>query len=108
MVELEQLLYCKVMDRCKAGDLSKEQNKASQISHVFEAETLCGMSRRLLCINLCSSLIYIYVNEEKAIICMCQPSDLYPLYRKRSPSSLKYDKCNALSFVNTIISNLIT
>jgi hypothetical protein len=29
MVELEQLLYCKVMDGCKAGDLSKEQKKAA-------------------------------------------------------------------------------
>jgi hypothetical protein len=42
MVELEQLLYCKVMDGCKAGDLSKEQKKAALKYLMFLKEKRCG------------------------------------------------------------------
>jgi hypothetical protein len=42
MVELEQLLYCKVMDGCKAGDLSKEQKKATLKYLMFLKQKRCG------------------------------------------------------------------
>jgi hypothetical protein len=42
MVELEQLLYHKVMDRCKAGDLSKEQKKAALKYLMFLKQKHCG------------------------------------------------------------------
>jgi hypothetical protein len=42
MVELEQLLYCKVMDGCKAGDQSKEQKKAALKYLMFLKQKRCG------------------------------------------------------------------
>ena len=42
MVELEQLLYCKVMDGCKAVDLSKEQKKAALKYLMFLKQKRCG------------------------------------------------------------------
>jgi Reverse transcriptase (RNA-dependent DNA polymerase) len=42
MVELEQLLYRKVMDGCKAGDLSKEQKKAALKYLMFLKQKRCG------------------------------------------------------------------
>jgi Reverse transcriptase (RNA-dependent DNA polymerase) len=42
MVELEQLLYCKVMDGCKAGDLLKEQKKAALKYLMFLKQKCCG------------------------------------------------------------------
>jgi Reverse transcriptase (RNA-dependent DNA polymerase) len=42
MVELEQLLYSKVMDGCKAGDLSKEQKKAALKYLMFLKQKRCG------------------------------------------------------------------
>jgi hypothetical protein len=42
MVELEQLLYRKVMDGCKAGDLTKEQKKAALKYLMFLKQKCCG------------------------------------------------------------------
>jgi hypothetical protein len=51
MVELEQLLYCKVMDRCKAGDLSKEQKKAALKYLMFLKQKHCGKIKGRGCAN---------------------------------------------------------
>ena len=42
MIELEQLLYRKVMDGCKAGDLTKEQKKAALKYLMFLKQKRCG------------------------------------------------------------------
>jgi hypothetical protein len=51
MVELEQLLYRKVMDRCKAGDLSKEQKKAALKYLMFLKPKRCGKIKGCGCAN---------------------------------------------------------
>jgi Reverse transcriptase (RNA-dependent DNA polymerase) len=51
MVELEQLLYRKVMDGCKAGDLSKEQKKAALKYLMFLKQKRCGKIKGRGCAN---------------------------------------------------------
>jgi Reverse transcriptase (RNA-dependent DNA polymerase) len=51
MVELEHLLYCKVMDGCKAGDLSKEQKKAALKYLMFLKQKCCGKIKGCGCAN---------------------------------------------------------
>jgi hypothetical protein len=66
-----------------------------------------GTSRRLLCINLCLSLICFYVNEEKEIIRMRQPSDLCPLYRKDT-NLAEIQRANAMHCPLSTPSSLIS
>ena len=42
IVELEQLLYRKVMDGCKAGGLTREQKKAALKYRMFLKQKRCG------------------------------------------------------------------
>jgi hypothetical protein len=51
IVELEQLLYRKVMDGCKAGDLSKEQKKAALKYLMFLKQKCCGKIKGRGCAN---------------------------------------------------------